>query len=164
MLIDVSPLVSGEKNEIKFDFTLPGEGLGDLGFGVEVSELHVGGSIKSVGGCMFLNADEWVSYSAVCDRCLKPLQSEFAVTLERTVGDVDDEDSIPVENSCVNADEVLYEEMILSFPQKFLCTDSCRGLCPTCGKDLNEGDCSCKGEIDPRLAPLLSLLQNEEDN
>ncbi len=162
MLIDVSPLVSGEKNEIKFDFTLPGEGLGDLGFGVEVSELHVSGSVRSVGGCMFLRANESVSYNACCGRCLKALHGDFDAVFECTVGG-DDEDSLPVENSHIDADGQLYEEMILCFPQKFLCDDSCRGLCPTCGKDLNDGDCSCKGDIDPRLAPLLSLLQDEED-
>lgn len=161
MLIDISSLLSGEKTEIKFDFTLPGEGLGDLGFGVEVSELTVVGCVKSIGGCMFFNASVSVPYKAPCDRCLKTVHGVLCAELERTVGG-DDEDSLKLVNSHIDADEELYEEAILCFPQKLVCSDSCRGLCPNCGKDLNEGDCSCKKQVDPRLAPLMSLLSDDD--
>ncbi len=44
-------------------------------------------------------------------------------------------------------------------PSRSLCGPTCRGLCPTCGKDLNEGDCNCAdSRIDPRLAGLKDLL------
>lgn len=34
------------------------------------------------------------------------------------------------------------QEILLSYPVKFLCREDCRGLCPHCGKNLNEGNCS----------------------
>ena len=41
----------------------------------------------------------------------------------------------------------------------------CKGLCPKCGKDLNEGKCNCQTkEIDPRLEVLKKFLQNNDDN
>ena len=48
------------------------------------------------------------------------------------------------------------EESIFSLlPTKVLCREDCKGLCPHCGKDLNDGECSCENEdIDPRLSAL----------
>ncbi len=45
---------------------------------------------------------------------------------------------------------------------KPLCKEDCKGLCPTCGKDLNEGPCGCKKELDPRLAVLAKLLDKKD--
>ena len=39
--------------------------------------------------------------------------------------------------------EVVREQLFLSLPLKRLCREDCRGLCPTCGKNLNAGDCGC---------------------
>ena len=47
--------------------------------------------------------------------------------------------------------------------QKVLCRDDCRGLCPKCGKNLNEGPCGCTKDGDPRLAVLSRLLETPDD-
>jgi len=39
--------------------------------------------------------------------------------------------------------EDIRAEIILSFPQKILCSDSCKGLCDHCGVDLNKEACTC---------------------
>jgi uncharacterized protein len=50
------------------------------------------------------------------------------------------------------------EQMYLALPMKPLCRDDCRGLCPTCGANLNLAACGCKNEWeDPRLAVLRKL-------
>ena len=48
------------------------------------------------------------------------------------------------------------EESIFSLlPTKVLCSEDCKGLCPNCGKNLNEGECNCQNEMtDPRLDAL----------
>jgi uncharacterized protein len=56
------------------------------------------------------------------------------------------------------------EEIILSIPMKAVCSETCKGLCPECGQNLNEGQCDCVVErIDPRLAPLLDLLKESDE-
>ena len=50
------------------------------------------------------------------------------------------------------------EDVVLNLPSKVLCKDDCKGLCPQCGKNLNDGPCDCKEPVDPRLAGLLELL------
>jgi len=56
------------------------------------------------------------------------------------------------------------EGFLLGIPIQVLCREDCKGLCPTCGQDLNTGPCNCAGEtIDPRLAPLLKLRAVTDD-
>ena len=51
--------------------------------------------------------------------------------------------------------------VVLDLDERLLCREDCKGLCDKCGADLNEGPCSCKAEIDPRLAVLGQLLEND---
>lgn len=58
----------------------------------------------------------------------------------------------------INLAGLLWEEFVLALPVKPLCKPDCQGLCPTCGKNRNEGPCSCApNEGDPRLAVLRGL-------
>lgn len=59
--------------------------------------------------------------------------------------------------------EGFMEAVILALPIKRLCREDCRGLCPRCGTNLNQGNCGCREErVDPRLAPLRQLLSKKE--
>lgn len=58
----------------------------------------------------------------------------------------------------LNAGELLWEQFLLALPIKPLCSKTCRGLCPKCGQNLNEGACSCTAEgSDPRMAVFRNL-------
>ena len=76
--------------------------------------------------------------------------------------DNEDEDEMTViPDMKLDLEEFCYDEILLSLPTKFLCDENCKGLCPTCGQDLNQGECSCnEKEIDPRLAALAELLKD----
>jgi len=52
------------------------------------------------------------------------------------------------------------EDMLLSIPIQALCRPGCKGLCPRCGRNWNDGPCDCRDEaVDPRLTVLTQLLQ-----
>jgi len=71
-----------------------------------------------------------------CSRCLK----EFNVALKKILRlnyQVDKSEPI------IDLDQDIKEEIILDYPIKPLCNPDCKGLCPKCGKNLNEGGCSC---------------------
>ena len=95
-----------------------------------------------------------------CGRCLKeyeiPLKSRFDLTyVHRIAGAQKDQDQEEVEISAaeigliyfegeeINLQEGMQEQVIMAFPFKALCAENCKGLCATCGNDLNQGDCSC---------------------
>ena len=62
------------------------------------------------------------------------------------------------QNDVIDLDDLVREQIELALPMTRLCSDDCRGLCPACGENLNQAQCSCKTElIDPRLAALKDL-------
>jgi len=59
----------------------------------------------------------------------------------------------------IDLGQLVLEQLYLAIPMKPLCRESCRGLCPECGTNLNAGTCSCVRErVDPRLEGLRGLL------
>ena len=71
-----------------------------------------------------------------CSRCLR----EFNVALKKVLRlnyQVDRTEPV------IDLDQDIKEEIILDYPIKPLCNPDCKGLCPKCGKNLNEGGCSC---------------------
>ena len=79
---------------------------------------------------------------------------------EEDPADLLDEDVVTMEGGAPFLDlaSLLWEEFSLALPVKPLCRPDCRGLCPACGKNLNEGACGCSRDSgDPRLAALRQL-------
>ena len=116
----VSPSVLDlETDTVKFS--------GPIKIRAEVSRISNAVSVNlSLSGSTLLN----------CSRCLK----EFNVALKkipRLNYQVDKSEPI------IDLDQDIREEIILDYPIKPLCNPDCKGLCPKCGKNLNEGGCSC---------------------
>ena len=168
MTFDVKPLLRGEVNCIKLDYTLPVE-LAGVRF---EEDARVVGEIIDRAGYMRLSLKLSVPYATECARCLDEVRGFFEEDFERTVvtkGSVSDEEldenideyAVLNENGELNVDEDVAETIILMFPKKLVCSEDCQGLCPKCGKRKKDGDCGCvTKEIDPRLAILQKLLDN----
>ena len=59
-------------------------------------------------------------------------------------------------------DDLVRDTLLVAEPLRELCKSDCKGLCPVCGQNLNEGQCDCDTFVpDPRLAALESLLKND---
>jgi len=112
-----------------------------------------------------------------CARCLKLFQTDvngqtdFIVcaesTMEENKGIIDNEDYIILDGTGFTADlsPVVRQSLILAASMKPLCSENCRGLCASCGINLNNKDCACKKDvIDPRwqgLADLSTKMKKE---
>lgn len=99
-----------------------------------------------------------------CDRCAKPMRQTFELPVEhvlvRELADESNDELILLDSFRMDLDALVSDDVFLSLPTKFLCRDDCQGVCPTCGQNLNDGPCSCKKPVDPRLADLLQLLED----
>ena len=63
----------------------------------------------------------------------------------------------------IDLGQLVVEQFLLAIPMKPLCRESCRGLCPECGTNLNMSTCSCvRAWSDPRLDGLKSLLDKDD--
>jgi len=89
-------------------------------------------SYNAIAITLDLNA----SMLLVCGRCLEELNAGFARQMRLNYA-VDKLEPI------IELDQDIREEIILSYPINPLCSDNCKGLCPRCGHNLNEGGCNC---------------------
>lgn len=73
--------------------------------------------------------------------------------------ELDEVDAEPFDGKTIDLDPIVREQVLLALPVTVLCREDCKGLCATCGQDLNEKDCghSEKKEIDVRLAKLKDI-------
>lgn len=163
MTLDLKVLFSGKEKELPFAFALD---LSDMDFSGEKPFRHpveVSGKIESIADTICLSAQCVATYSAACHRCGEDCQREYIskisyVLVTELAGEEQDH-IIEVPDMEIDLEQLFKEEVILRAPTKHLCSDSCKGLCEKCGKNLNEGDCSCqKGYVDSRLEILKNLL------
>jgi uncharacterized protein len=89
-------------------------------------------SYDAIGVSLSLDAPILVS----CSRCLKEINTDFSRQIELNYA-ADKLEPI------IDLDPDIREEIILSYPINPLCSDICKGLCPRCGCNLNEGGCNC---------------------
>ena len=103
----------------------------------------------------------------VCDRCGKAFSREKVVKLDSLVAqeleDEENDDILLLEGTELDLDQAASEAFVLAMDTKNLCSDDCKGLCAKCGANLNLGPCGCKPEVDPRLAALAQLLDNDAE-
>ncbi len=125
--------------------------------------VHVSGEIFNKTGIVTFKAKAKFDYATQCALCCKPLVRHATVpVLHVLLTEIQDEDFddlyVQVENMRLLIDDLVTEDIWLAIPSRFVCKEDCKGLCSQCGADLNEGSCSCKKVIDPRLASLEKLL------
>lgn len=98
-----------------------------------------------------------------CRRCLTPTRAAVDEELHLLFADASDEESddsdvylLEPRATMVDLRPALREQWLLAVPGFALCREECRGLCPKCGADLNQGPCGCAPDVDPRWAALRS--------
>lgn len=113
-----------------------------------------------------------------CSRCLEPFgvpvdasfELRYVPAAENTGEgelEVEEEDLTTAfyREGMLDLIELMREQFVLALPMKPLCEEACRGLCPQCGTNRNQAQCSCAVSWeDPRLVPLKSLLDPRKEN
>ena len=102
-----------------------------------------------------------------CDRCTQDVRIDLEASFElfeaypaapEPSGEASELIRINQGHPELNAGELLWEQFLLALPVKPLCAESCRGLCPKCGRNLNLDPCACDPEdSDPRMALFKNL-------
>ena len=109
------------------------------------------------------------SFGQECRRCLKPvevgLEEELGLLYREgdELGEDEPEDVLPLPRGPeLDLGPPVREQVLLGVPRYVHCREACKGLCPSCGTDLNEGTCECETEeLDERWAPLRQLKNKE---
>ena len=113
-------------------------------------------------------------FEANCARCLEPVQTHVAKDFDliyRPLGSDRRADEVSIseaeteigyyQGDGMELADSLREQVLLAVPVKFVCREDCKGYCPSCGKNLNEGACGCVSRVtDPRWDALKELKKN----
>lgn len=150
----------------------------DFRFELDLSDLEFGGSrpvsrpvvvdgrLKNEAGVLLCSLQAATTLRSVCDRCLEEFDEPKTVPYSCVIAEekqLEDSDDIVVpENGEVDLVDLARTAFILAMDTKTLCSPDCKGLCGGCGVNLNREKCRCKKQVDPRLAKLARLLEQDE--
>ena len=106
-----------------------------------------------------------------CDRCLEPVTEEFEMDFTKRVDlSVSDEDNMfsdefdesnYIDGYTLDVDMLVYNEVLIGWPTKILCSEDCKGICNVCGQNLNQGTCNCEDtSLDPRMSVIRDVFKN----
>jgi len=102
------------------------------------------------------------SVTLSCRRCLKPVTSHLEIAVLLCYSKLSEDDAAVVEELELQSEELgliafsgteidlrpdIEQEIIMALPQQLLCSEQCKGLCPSCGIDLNQGQCGCERPV-----------------
>ena len=164
MLFELKSVFQNEGEEKKVNYKLDIADIDIDGVFPFRTPIDVTATAKNRASLVSLTIRACFSYSRSCDRCSTDFTREmdmlFEHKLAQTLVDDGNDDYIETPDFKLELDEVVISDILLSLPQKNLCKEDCKGLCQSCGKNLNEGECGCqRKEIDPRLSALADLLK-----
>ena len=149
-----------------------------LAFDLESAELEISpeemgiigtvklvGSMSNAGDVLLLQAHMECQVQRTCGRCLQEFvgvtKAEVVEKFYPASADNIENDAFVYDSDVIDITEPLREGLLLAEPMQALCKPDCRGLCPVCGADLNDGDCGCdRLTVDPRLAALKQFIKN----
>ena len=137
----------------------------------QVSDLRAQGSAELLSrslGEVRVQGSLAVTVNAPCDRCLetatvaidKKFDLVYMPSDERSSPGEDEIDEAGIEvgyyeGAGLPLNDVLREVVLLALPMQLVCSEECRGICPVCGRNRNDGQCACKAQpIDDRWSKL----------
>lgn len=166
MNIEVGGLKEGKRSE--FSYTLCGveELLSGRLFRLK-APVSVSGEYAVTRGAVDVRANLEVSAVFNCDRCLREVGRDFSLEIDETFypkADAEDfsgacSDSYFHDGRSIELDGFLREKLCLALPEYVVCKDTCKGLCPSCGRDLNIQKCNCDKKDGEASSPFGTLAE-----
>ncbi len=162
MLLNLSGVFAGSES-LPFEYEMDLSDLEFSGYSSLKKPVKIKGAAKNRAGVVFIELTAEYTISSPCDRCAADIERKESlpltyVVVQETEGE-DTEDFVVAEDQKVDLDPLVRDDIVIRYPSKLLCSPDCKGLCPNCGKNLNEGDCDCKKEqTDPRLDALKAFF------
>ncbi len=114
-------------------------------------------TIEKTGDSVRIRGPVHARLSLICARCLEQFAFSVASRLDiellprQKAPDAsevelktEEMDIYYFEGEEIDIDPYIFEEIMLNIPLKALCAESCKGICPSCGKNLNIEECRCE--------------------
>ena len=164
MRLDLSPIVDRPGESLSYSVSVD---LSDLVYGTSkpVSEpVKLEGTVRNTAGVLVMKGMISTCIHGTCDRCASEFDRDVEIPVDAVLvselanEENEDEWVFPMEADAADLEEIVRTIFVLNMDSKLLCKEDCAGLCCRCGKNLNDGPCTCQKELDPRFAALKQLL------
>jgi uncharacterized protein len=162
MLISVKALADGDSMDFCCSDTLSVP----RGEGAVQAEVSVNGSVTKNNADYIVTGRVAAVLSLECDLCLKAFESRLELELNESFSEQSSPDSEcwELSDKTVDLRPAVVADILLNMPMRTVCSDNCKGLCPVCGHNLNDGDCGCdRGVINPQFEKLLALFKDDKE-
>ena len=169
MTVDLTSVFNNDGFSLPFDYEFSMSDYFSADEENPFSLIHAKGKIFNRTGIVYLSAQSEFTLTTACDRCASDIVRSMTVPSEHilVIGNEDEAENEPdyddnrlyIPSYQLNLDDLLAEDIWLSMPVTILCSDDCKGICPSCGTNLKEETCSGKKAVDPRLEALAKLLE-----
>lgn len=121
--------------------------------------VELAGAIEKGGDTVIFRGNLTSEIEHICGRCLKKINEKVDVPFHLIYDTAGKEeiDTLPD----------LRETLLLEHPLSFVCSESCKGLCPHCGIDLNQEKCECASKFHSQSLQELGKiwkLKKEDSN
>ena len=115
----------------------------------DVEFIKISGNVAQKNGFAFIEYEIDAEFDTVCARCNNNAPQKLKIIGERYLADKsddkeDNDDYYTLENpSVIDLHDFMSEFLSLEVPLRYLCDEDCKGLCQSCGHDLNTSECDC---------------------
>ena len=147
MVVNLKKLLDGDIRSLTFEQT---EDLSDLElYGVRPfpDGLLVRGTIEKRTGLITLELTLEAELETLCSTCGRLFRSPFSVTehymLAKTMYEENDEILLYADDQ-LDLTEVVRDLAVINMEMQPKCSPTCKGVCFTCGANLNDGPCRCQ--------------------
>lgn len=170
MLINLSDILSADDKSMSIEATLDlNEFQSRLGIFPIIKKNSVALTVTHVKDREFLvKGNTKITVAIPCDRCLQDVATELDIVFdkecnmnvsEEKIEEIEEQNYIDGYN--LDVDKLLYNEILIGWPMKILCSNDCKGICNVCGQNLNEGTCNCEDtSLDPRMSVIRDVFKN----
>jgi uncharacterized protein len=133
-----------------------------------VADLHGTVNMTRTPQGLYVQGVLRATVDSTCARCLteidQPVISRLGELFHYPPEGAPPDSLVVSDDHYIDLTPIVREEFILSIPLQPLCQPDCKGLCPECGANWNEGPCECHSEAtDPRWAGLTGLLDQDKE-
>lgn len=169
MLIDLNGVLKTDELVMQTDAGLELETfVSKLGSFPIISSTPVSLQIQNKGNRnLHITGEGTITVLIPCDRCLEDVKTDIKVRIDKEIDmNIDEaehqkalDEHNYIDGYNLDVDKLVYGEMLLNWPMKVLCSESCKGICNQCGANLNLGTCSCDHtDLDPRMAKIRDIF------
>ena len=117
------------------------------------------------GRRLLIQGEAELTIAIPCDRCLEMTGQAFHLTIDKEIDLTGDKEEMRMEEmdfmagTSLDVDQLIFGEILVSWPMKVLCREDCKGICKKCGANMNLAGCQCpKAELDPRMAAIQDIF------